>query len=118
MRHAFALSQSQAEVDTRVGWHLSVTVLLVNLSAVIALWAGFGLFQQDFVSGPVLVLLPIALLGLGEVYGMLPEAFGKFGATLAAARRLNEDVQPADEQPAFRAQPAAQAQKKAAWPRA
>src|SRR5690554_4505832 len=82
MRHAFALSQSQAEVDARVGWHLSVTVLLVNLSAVIALWAGFGLFQQDLISGPVLVLLPIALLGLGEVYGMLPEAFGKFGATL------------------------------------
>jgi len=95
MRHAFTLSQSQANVDTKVGWHLSVTVLLVNLSAVVALWAGFGLFQQDLVSGPVLVLLPIALLGLAEVYGMLPEAFGKFGATVAAARRLNEDVEPA-----------------------
>ena len=114
MRHAFALSQSQAEVDARVGWHLSVTVLLVNLSAVIALWAGFGLFQQDLVSGPVLVLLPIALLGLGEVYGMLPEAFGKFGATLAAARRLNEDVQPADEQPGFQKRPAGQGAKQSA----
>lgn len=114
MRHAFTLSQSQAAVDARVGWHLSVTVLLVNLSAVTALWAGFALFQQDHVSGPVLVLLPIALLGLGEVYGMLPEAFGKFGSTLAAARRLNDNVQPAGEQPVCRESQAGPGVKKSA----
>jgi len=78
-----------------VGWHNALTTLLVNISAVLALWLGFALFERGEVSGPVLVLLPIALLGLGEIYGMLPEAFGKFGATEAAARRLNRDVSPA-----------------------
>jgi ATP-binding cassette subfamily C protein CydC len=43
-------------------------------------------------SGPVLVLLPIALLGLGEVYGMLPDAFSRLGGTVASARRLNSDT--------------------------
>lgn len=90
-KQAEALSQSQATVDTRVGWHNAVGTLLVNLSAVVALWLGFALFESGEISGPVLVLLPIALLGLGEIYGMLPEAFGKFGATVAAASRLNQD---------------------------
>src|SRR5690554_303463 len=95
MRNALALSHKQAEVDTRVGWHLALTVFLVNLSAVAALWFGFGLYQAGEVSGPVLVLLPIALLGLGEAYSTLPEAFGRLGATVAAAWRLNGDGQPA-----------------------
>ncbi|PPK50313.1 thiol reductant ABC exporter subunit CydC [Marinobacter persicus] len=92
MGQAHRLSRAQATVDTRVGWHNAATTLLVNITAVLALWLGFALFESGQVSGPVLVLLPIALLGLGEVYGMLPEAFGKFGATEAAARRLNRDV--------------------------
>ena len=37
------------------------------------------------------MLLPIALLGLAEVYAMLPDAFGKLGATRSAAQRLNSD---------------------------
>ena len=95
MADAGQLSGAQASVDTRVGWHNALSTLLVNVSAVLALWLGFALFESGEISGPVLVLLPIALLGLGEIYGMLPEAFGKFGATEAAARRLNRDVSPA-----------------------
>ncbi len=85
-------TRHQAGTDTRVGWHQAGTHLLINLSAVLALWAGFTLFDQELISGPVLVLLPIALLGLGEVYSMLPEAFGKLGATQASAARLNRDT--------------------------
>ena len=95
MARAEEMSGAQAQVDNRVGWHNAVTTLLINLTAVLALWAGFYLFEQQQVSGPVLVLLPIALLGLAEVYAMLPEAFGKLGATRAAARRLNQNVSPA-----------------------
>ena len=91
MRQAHQVTSEQAKADTRVGWHLAGSHLLVNLSAVLALWAGFSLFQAGTVSGPVLVLLPIALLGLAEVYAMLPDAFGKLGATLASATRLNRD---------------------------
>lgn len=98
MRQAHQVTSEQAKADTRVGWHLAGSHLLVNFSAVLALWAGFALFQAGTVSGPVLVLLPIALLGLAEVYAMLPDAFGKLGATLASATRLNRDCRE-DKQP-------------------
>lgn len=96
MRQAHQVTAEQARADTRVGWHLAGAHLFVNLSAVLALWAGFALFQSGSVSGPVLVLLPIALLGLTEVYAMLPDAFGKLGATVASAARLNRDCREDD----------------------
>lgn len=90
-REARQITTEQANADSRVGWHQAITQLLVNLAAVVALWFGFTLFQADFVSGPVLVLVPIALLGVSEVFMMLPDAFGKLGATRASAERLNRD---------------------------
>jgi ATP-binding cassette subfamily C protein CydC len=97
MRQAHQVTAEQARADTRVGWHLAGAHWFVNLSAVLALWAGFALFQSGSVSGPVLVLLPIALLGLAEVYAMLPDAFGKLGATVASAARLNRDCREDDQ---------------------
>ncbi|MCK2147623.1 thiol reductant ABC exporter subunit CydC [Marinobacter alexandrii] len=91
MRQAHGFAKEQAKVDRRVGWNQALTHLLINLAAILVLWAGFGLFQSGQISGPVLVLLPIALLGLAEVYAVLPEAFGIFGATEASANRLNQD---------------------------
>ncbi|WP_323750945.1 thiol reductant ABC exporter subunit CydC [Marinobacter sp.] len=99
-RQSLALSKDQAVIETQTGWHLAFTQLLINLSAVFVLWTGFQLFQNGSVSGPVLVMLPIVLLGLNEVYAMLPDAFGKLGATVAAAKRLNEDVKPSTVNPA------------------
>ncbi|MEQ9547714.1 MAG: thiol reductant ABC exporter subunit CydC [Marinobacter sp.] len=93
MRQAHQATSEQAQADTRAGWHLAGSHLLINLSAVLALWAGFALFRAGMVSGPVLVLLPITLLGLAEIYAMLPDAFGKLGATEASATRLNRDCQ-------------------------
>ena len=91
MRQAHQVTSEQAKADARIGWHLAGAHLLINLSAVFALWAGFALYQASTLSAPVLVLLPIVLLGLAEVYTMLPDAFGKLGATVASARRLNRD---------------------------
>ncbi|WP_417502646.1 thiol reductant ABC exporter subunit CydC [Marinobacter sp.] len=91
LRQAHQVSSEQVKADTRTGWHQAGSLLLVNLTAVFALWAGFELFRSGIISGPVLVLLPIALLGLAEVYNMLPEAFSKLGATQASAARLNRD---------------------------
>jgi ATP-binding cassette subfamily C protein CydC len=96
LRQAHQYSSEQVKADSRIGWHQSGSHLLINLSAVFALWAGFELFRSGVISGPVLVLLPIALLGLAEVYSMLPEAFGKLGATQASAARLNRDCREAD----------------------
>lgn len=91
LRQAHQASSAQVKADSRIGWHLAGSHLLINLAAVFALWTGFELFHSGVISGPVLVLLPIALLGLAEVYSMLPEAFGKLGASRAAAARLNRD---------------------------
>ncbi|MBZ0333513.1 thiol reductant ABC exporter subunit CydC [Marinobacter sp. AL4B] len=99
-RQSLALDKDQAVIETQTGWHLAVTQILINLAAVFVLWAGFALFQNGSVSGPVLVMLPIVLLGLNEVYAMLPDTFGKLGATVAAASRLNEEVKPSSVKPA------------------
>ncbi len=93
LRQAHQASSEQVKADSRIGWHQAGSHLLINLAAVFALWVGFELFHCGVISGPVLVLLPIALLGLAEVYGMLPEAFGKLGATQASAKRLNRDCE-------------------------
>ncbi|WP_298447141.1 thiol reductant ABC exporter subunit CydC [uncultured Marinobacter sp.] len=98
MRQAHQTATEQVKADSRTGWHLAGSNLLINLSAAFALWAGFELFRAGMISGPVLVLLPIALLGLAEVYSMLPEAFGKLGATQASAARLNRDCRSNDLQ--------------------
>ncbi|WP_375170041.1 thiol reductant ABC exporter subunit CydC [Marinobacter sp.] len=94
MRQAYALARQQARVDRRTGWNQALSHLLINLAAVVALWLGFQLYAQGLVSGPVLVLLPIALLGLAESFAALPELFGRLGATIASARRLNRDTAP------------------------
>ncbi|MBE0484874.1 thiol reductant ABC exporter subunit CydC [Marinobacter sp.] len=94
MRQARAISRTQARVDSHAGWHQSVSHLLVNLAVVLALWSGAELFHQGQLTGPLMVLLPVALLGLIEVYSTLPDAFAKLGATVAAAGRLNEEISP------------------------
>ena len=90
LRQAHGFTRKQAKIDRRAGWHQAISQLLVNLAGVLLLWAGLALFESGAMSGPVLVMVPIALLGLAEVYTVLPDAFGRFGATEAAARRLNQ----------------------------
>jgi ATP-binding cassette subfamily C protein CydC len=92
MQQAEQLTSEQCTIEAQAGWHLAGSNLLINLAVVVALWMGFSLYQQQMLSGPVLVLLPIALLGLGEVYGVLPDAFSRLGGTVASARRLNRDT--------------------------
>lgn len=104
MRQASYHTSAQVKADSRVGWHQAVSTLLINLAAVLTLWAGFYLYESDVISGPVLVLLPVALLGLAEVYSQLPEAFGKLGATQTSAKRLNrkaDSAPPNSERPAL-----------------
>lgn len=84
-------SQDQGIIDQRSGWHGAISMLLVNGAMVAALWLGLQLFQAGVISGPVMAMIPLALLAMNEVYGMLPEAYARLGATLAAAQRLNRD---------------------------
>lgn len=61
----------------------------VTLSAVLALWLGARAFTAGEISGPVMVMLPLAVLAMNEALAMLPTGFTHFGSTLAAAERLN-----------------------------
>lgn len=109
LRNASWVTRQQAETETRVGWHSALTQAMINLAVVCALWVGLQLYSIDAVSGPVMVLLPIALLGLGEVYAMLPDAFGRLGGTIASAARLNRDCHDTPERhPAPETSPALQ----------
>lgn len=94
LRQADQVARNDSRADTRTGWHLGLSQVMVNLAVVLALWMGLQLFQQDVISGPVVVLLPVALLGLLEIYSVLPDAFARLGGTLASAARLNRDCSP------------------------
>ncbi|MEX1081392.1 MAG: thiol reductant ABC exporter subunit CydC [Halofilum sp. (in: g-proteobacteria)] len=68
----------------------SAVTLAVQLTAALALFMGIGLYQADAISGPVLALMPLAVIALGEALSSLPSAFVELGRTRAAARHLNE----------------------------
>ena len=63
--------------------------LVVGVAMVMVLWFAALAWQQEMISGPVLVMMPLAVLALSEVLTLLPLPFTQFGATCAAAERLN-----------------------------
>jgi ATP-binding cassette, subfamily C, bacterial CydC len=64
----------------------------ITLVQLLALWTGlvFGLalLEQGLINGPLLGLLVLALLGLGEAFQALPMAWRRLGQCQAAAERL------------------------------
>ncbi len=68
----------------------SVVTLAVQLIAALALFMGVGLYQAGAITGPVLALMPLAVIALGEALSGLPSAFVELGRTRAAARQVNE----------------------------
>ncbi|WP_253273057.1 thiol reductant ABC exporter subunit CydC [Halomonas sp. PR-M31] len=70
----------------------AVVGLGVSLTVVLALWLGAGLYTANTLSGPLLVLMPLAVLAANEALALLPPAFTQLGATRAAAQRLNRLV--------------------------
>nr|WP_223287273.1 hypothetical protein [Halomonas elongata] len=63
--------------------------LAVGLAWLLALWLGARLWAAEALSGPVMVMMPLAVLAMNEALMALPMAFTQFGATQAAAERLN-----------------------------
>lgn len=82
-----------AEDQRRTGQLASLGTALANLvvgvSMVMVLWFAALAWQQEVISGPILVLMPLAIMALSEVFTLLPLPFTQFGATRAAAERLN-----------------------------
>lgn len=61
----------------------------VSLTMLVALWLGAQAYHAGLITGPVMVMMPLAVLALGETFAGLSVGFSHFGATRAAARRLN-----------------------------
>lgn len=76
-----------AAVQAALTLAAQVTVLLTLL------WS-LTLWQQASVSGPVAVMLVLAMLAATETFTALAPAFVQLGATRHAARRLNRDLAP------------------------
>ncbi|MBD3894421.1 thiol reductant ABC exporter subunit CydC [Halomonas sp. ML-15] len=76
------LGRRAAVGNALVGVGIGVTLLAV-------LWLASLAYARGALSGPLLVMMPLALLAMGETLALLPSAFTQLGATRAAARRLN-----------------------------
>ena len=92
MTEAASLGDEQHQLDRRIGWYGALATLAGHLPVVVVLWFGVAALQAQAIEGALVVLLALALLALNEAIQGLPEAFGRLGGTLAAARRLNSDT--------------------------
>ena len=68
----------------------ALAVLVIGLAWLLLLAMGMLALRDGQLSGPMLVMLPLAAMALGEGLAGLPTAFSQAGATLGAAERLND----------------------------
>ena len=68
----------------------ALAVLVIGLAWLLLLAMGMLALRDGQLSGPMLVMLPLAAMALGEGMAGLPAAFSQAGATLGAAERLND----------------------------
>lgn len=84
------LQAQQTSIQRQVAWANALNTLGVQVATVLTLSSALLAFVQGHISGPVAVMLPLAVLAMGEAFANLPKAFGHWGATLAAAERLQQ----------------------------
>lgn len=88
-RHEEALRRDQRRTGRLAGFGIALVNLVVGLGMMAALWLAAAAWQQGAISGAVMVMVPLAVLAMGEALAQLPAAFTQLGATRGAAERLN-----------------------------
>lgn len=92
------LSASQRMLDDqlvlqgRIAFGQALATLGVMSAVVVGLFGTIQAYIAGLLSGPVMVMIPLALMALSEGFAGLPAAFAQYGGTRAAARRLNQQV--------------------------
>ncbi|SDU31423.1 thiol reductant ABC exporter subunit CydC [Halopseudomonas salegens] len=92
------LEQSQQLISEQLRWQQRVAVLqAINLTALLLIsLLGLTLalqgYTQSIISGPAGIMIAMALLALHESFAGLPAGSAQWGATLAAAERLNQQT--------------------------
>jgi ATP-binding cassette, subfamily C, bacterial CydC len=84
------LYRGQRRLGARVALGNALASLLVGLAMVLALWLAAQAWEGGRLSGPLMVMMPLAMLAMSEALAALPAAFTWLGATWGAAERLNE----------------------------
>ncbi|MCE8015294.1 thiol reductant ABC exporter subunit CydC [Halomonas sp. MCCC 1A17488] len=84
-----ALCRDQRRVGRVAGFGIALGNLAVGLGMVAALWLAALAWQRGAISGAVMVMMPLAVLAIGEALALLPAPFTQLGATRGAAERLN-----------------------------
>ncbi|WP_163557285.1 thiol reductant ABC exporter subunit CydC [Halomonas sp. NO4] len=93
-RQRLAACEARLQADQRrlaryTALGTSLVGLGVGLAMLATLWLAAAAWQRGEIAGAVMVMLPLAVLALGEALALLPGAFTQLGATRAAAERLN-----------------------------
>ncbi|MDY7117305.1 thiol reductant ABC exporter subunit CydC [Halomonas sp. SSL-5] len=91
------LYRDQRRLGTLVALGNALSVMLVGAAALAALWLAATAWQAGGLSGPLAVMMPLAVLAMSEALAGLPAAFTWLGATRGAAARLNGLRQAADK---------------------
>ena len=84
------LYRGQRRLGALVALGNALAGLVVGLAMLLALWLAAGAWEAGRLSGPLMVMMPIAMLAMSEALAALPAAFTWLGATRGAAGRLNE----------------------------
>ncbi|MDR5905813.1 thiol reductant ABC exporter subunit CydC [Franzmannia qiaohouensis] len=87
--HQQALYADQRLLGRRAALGNALVGLGVGVTLLAVLWLASLAYARGVLSGPLVVMMPLAVLALAETLGLLPSAFTQLGATRAAARRLN-----------------------------
>ncbi|MGM0983993.1 MAG: thiol reductant ABC exporter subunit CydC [Pseudomonadota bacterium] len=83
------LYRDQRRLGQRVALGNALASLVVGLAMLLALWLAAETWSAGILSGPLTVMMPLAVLAISEALVPLPAAFTWLGATRGAAERLN-----------------------------
>jgi len=89
--------QRDERIAKRMAYGESILNSGVHLTAVLVLLTALHLFQTDQTSGPVAVMMPLAVLALLEPLGVLPAAGLQLARARASAQRLSNGTGTIDE---------------------
>ena len=83
-------ASDRCRLETRAAAGQALAEGGIQGAMVLILILALGAYQQELVSGPIMAMMPLVVMALAEGFNSLPAAFIHWGASEAAARRLNE----------------------------
>lgn len=86
------LLDHQRQLGRRLAGYNALVTAVIQILTIVVLALALFAFQAGNTSAALAVLMPLAVLALGEALTVLPAGSIQFGATCAAARRLTTEI--------------------------